>query len=398
MINTLDKLRFFHVYILILLCSFASNSFAVIHVISNSNFTMLDPVGIWIPSSDDVYGTFDDAKLCSDVACTLVDGMTLASNTPFFGIPWIAHDIRVFTQGTYTFDTNCSGDDIASGITDCGGEPLTLRVGPNQLGAHILFNWNVNEDIDVVVVWNINDTFPYPTASDMYNLASTDGNGDGIPGIPMVEYPFPGFNINFNLNMDPPFDLSGVSVAIEVTGGDTQECTEIGGSVVYMTAEYTLYGGEVLESIEWFVDGDAAGTGESISPFLNLGQHAIEVIATTTSGATSSNSVTVDVTDTVAPSINLKFLDTRTSTEITTISKNKMSFVTASYSATDVCDLNPQTAGSVTAFDVESEDIITVLGRHNSIQLMTTSLALRVTATDASGNASDEQTTLSVSD
>jgi hypothetical protein len=358
---------------------------------------MIDPWGVPIQSSDDVYGTFDDAKLCSDVACTLVDGMTLASNTPFFGLLWMAHDIRVFTQGTYTFDTNCSGDDIAAGITECGGgAPLALSVGPNQLGAHILFDWGPTEDIDLVMVWNINDTFPI--TSEIYNLASTDGNGDGIPGIPMVDGPFLGFNINFNLNMDPPFDLSGVSVTIDVSGGLTQECTEIGGSIVNLTAQYTLYGGEVLKSIEWFVDGDNAGSGESISPFLNLGQHDIEVIATTTSGATSSNSITVDVTDTVAPSINLKFLDTRTSNEITTISKNKLSFVTASYSAMDVCDLNPQTTGSVTAFDVESEDIITVLGRHNSIQLMTTSLALRVTATDASGNASDEQATLSVSD
>jgi hypothetical protein len=63
---------------LVSMCILTSNSLATIHVISNSNFTMLDPWGADVRglSSDDVYGTFDDAQLCSDVSCALVDGMT----------------------------------------------------------------------------------------------------------------------------------------------------------------------------------------------------------------------------------------------------------------------------------------------------------------------------------
>ena len=65
----------------------------------------------------------------------------------------------------------------------------------------------------------------------------------------MVDGAFPGLSINFNLNMDPPFDLSGVAVSINVDGGTTQECMETDGSTVTMTAETTLFGDEVLSSI-----------------------------------------------------------------------------------------------------------------------------------------------------
>ena len=71
----------------VVLLGFAAGpTLAVIHTISNSNFTALfvfngDPVPSG--SADDVFGSFDDSMLCDSVSCTLSGSMTLASNTPF---------------------------------------------------------------------------------------------------------------------------------------------------------------------------------------------------------------------------------------------------------------------------------------------------------------------------
>ena len=172
----------------------------------------------------DVSGTFDDTLICTDVSCTDFS-MTLESSQTFNGLLWTAHDIRTFSEGSYTFDTNCTGADIAAGTTDCGGgAPLDLTVGAGQLGAHMLFDWGTQADIDVAVVWNIDDSFGSPiydgagtanedltqTPTRIWNVASKDGNGDGIQGIPMVDGAFVGFNANFNLDMVPPFSLPNI--------------------------------------------------------------------------------------------------------------------------------------------------------------------------------------------
>ena len=118
-----------------------STSYAVMHSMSNNNFTMIDPTGAVIGGATDVSGSFDDTKICNSNACTDF-GMTLASSQPFFGNLWTAHDIRIFSEGSYVFDTKCTGADIAAGITDCSGSSfVALTVGPGQLGAHILFDW-----------------------------------------------------------------------------------------------------------------------------------------------------------------------------------------------------------------------------------------------------------------
>jgi uncharacterized protein YaiE (UPF0345 family) len=358
---------------------------AAVHTISNSNFTVLDPTGAPVAIEYDVYGTFDDSMLCDDVTCTLFDGMTLASDTPFFGSYWTMHDIRVFTEGTYTFDT-------------VEGEPLTMTVGPGQLGMHGLWDWLGYQDEDIVMVWDLFATFP-ETGSQIWNLASTDGNGDGIPGIPTVDGPIWGFNFNFNLNMDPPFYFSQVRITIDVIGGTTQECTDTGGTEVTLTADMTLFGGAELASIDWIIDSAADGSGDTITPFLPLGTHTIEALATTTTGDTDSDVVTVDVVDTAPPLVDVGFLDSRTGEPISEVSGSRAHFVTTAYSATDVCDPAPQSQGFVTpVFAVNNGDTIKIQGNNQDVQLPTSALELSSTATDASGNTASGQAILLITD
>jgi hypothetical protein len=193
------------------------------HDISNSNFTMFSPVGDLVGGATDVNGAFEDTSICDTDSCTDF-GMTLASDQPFFGVPWFAHTIRVFSTGSYSFDTSCTTAEIEAGITNCGpGPSITLDVAPGQLGAHILFDYGTSTDIDVLLLWDLDNAFgdpiydgcgpadptgacdPTQTPTKSWNFVSRDGDGSGIPGFGMVDGPFIGFEANFNLDMSPPF-------------------------------------------------------------------------------------------------------------------------------------------------------------------------------------------------
>lgn len=107
-------------------------------------------------------------------------GSSISSPTPFFGMNWTAHDITTYQNGTYTISTSQGGS-------------YTFTVGEGQIGAHILFDWSVNTNIDVVEVWDVTES------SGVVTYTSSDWDGDGVPGGAMIEGPFPGFSINFNL-------------------------------------------------------------------------------------------------------------------------------------------------------------------------------------------------------
>ena len=181
------------------------------------NFTMLDAGGSTFGGTNDVAAVWD-GTLNTDVTDTNFN-MEFGSDSDykFFGFVWKAHDIRVFGPGSYTFDTSCSTKQLQSGIAVCGGGPfLTLDVGPGQIGAHVLFDWNTTDNIDVALQWDQNDVFfnedpsgalylglagPTPPVDCEYELVSRDGDGDGVAGYKMVDGPFIDFRANFNLNL-----------------------------------------------------------------------------------------------------------------------------------------------------------------------------------------------------
>jgi hypothetical protein len=186
---------------------------------TGNNFTMVTPSAapgtLANGGANNVLASWDGTVNTTSTGTQF--NMTLSSTTPFFGVPWSAHDIRVFGPGTYTFNTGCTVTELeTNGGATCAvaGTTLTMTVGPNQLGAHMLFDWNGNYNIDVANVWNVNSTFgPTPmytaayapsgdTGGDpttVWSFTTADSTGTGINGIPMVDGPFPGFRADFNL-------------------------------------------------------------------------------------------------------------------------------------------------------------------------------------------------------
>jgi hypothetical protein len=204
-----------------------------------ANFTMLEPAGYMVGGTNNVAMVWDgDAYTASSdyTGPGSASNVTASSTTPFFGMPWTAHAIQVFVPGTYSFDVTAGGN-----IADTEVGFLNVAVGVGQIGMHMLFDWNVSRNIDVFVVANLSSVFGSgiayssnstgcassglatqtnclwdgpgyaggipankPAGSTLWMLASSDGNGDGVMGIPMaVGGPFAGFNANFNANMIP---------------------------------------------------------------------------------------------------------------------------------------------------------------------------------------------------
>jgi hypothetical protein len=213
-----------------------------------ANFSLLDPVGGAQSGTNDVVMTWDGNaynSITDYTGLTSVANVTAKSDQTFNAFLWTAHNVQMFVPGSYTFDTASPGGNGESGN-------LVLNVGASQLGMHMLIDWGgpaatnscgaANCNIDIAVVfafdgvshlfgsgrgtfenpvtctssavntnclWNTgaatwfanNSWLNRPAATQLWMLASIDGNGDGIPGIPMAAGgPLGDFNANFNVN------------------------------------------------------------------------------------------------------------------------------------------------------------------------------------------------------
>lgn len=197
-------------------------------------FSMLDAAGGRVGRDTAVTGTWSGTTNTSSNGINF--NMTLQSPTPFYGNTWVAHDIRVFAPGSYTINTSCTVAELRAGVapTSCAiqGQYMNFTVGAGKLGAHILFDWNNNNNISVINVWNQNpqgvctgSAVPLKSIDGPivgYGLATTDVDGDGIAGLPMATTsPFPRFNANFDLFGDA---TGGAVATLSGAGGGGGGC------------------------------------------------------------------------------------------------------------------------------------------------------------------------------
>jgi hypothetical protein len=307
---------------------------------------------------------------------------SVSSTKKLFGAAWNAHDGTTFGPGTYTFDTIEGG--VITGVV----------VGPGQVGGHILFDWNGNNNMDVINIWDVNSNSYTSTPVDS-SAGNCESTFRGIikPGARLMDGPFLGNCINFDLLLAGP----GVAVSIDAAGGSTQECAQTGGSTMTLQAQIDLFGGTELGSIDWVVDGSSAGTGPSISPFMALGAHNVEVTATTKTGESDTAALVVTVRDSTSPTITATFLD-RSGSPVTSVSSHQQ--LSVHFDVSDVCDPEPVATGSVVpVYGVEEGDVVVIRsGKVSEAELPASALQLTGTATDASGNSATDRETLLIED
>lgn len=293
----------------------------------------------------------------------------------FLGSLWFTSSVELLDEGMHTRPDGLGGS-------------IDVTVEAGQLGAYMVYDWSVNT-IPGFMVWDVATT----STGGVYTAADSDG--DGIPGDAFKGAPaFTGFTIAYDFIVgDPPPD---VAVTISVEGGAVQECSAVGGSPVSLTAELEFVGGAQPVMVDWYLDGESIGSGESVAPFVALGVHSVEVQVSTVSGESDSDSVSIEVRDTTPPDLDVAFVN-RAGERVTETSGRYRAW--ASIVPTDICDPDPVAEGAaVPVFAVDDGDVIRIRGgRVSDVRLPVTALELSATARDASGNSASGMAVLSIS-
>ncbi|MDB4308135.1 hypothetical protein N9985_02500 [Gammaproteobacteria bacterium] len=406
-------------------------------------FTMLDPGGRELQNvsypyyGDPTWGYGFRTQIAGTFMLDTADNSGSVTIQPF----------QFFAAGAATFSDMTFTD---AGVNSSNGHQLLL--------SNMSFSWNGNNGIPISLVWDIDGLMTainggltigdkvtsgalpasnnirkglYPIGPSPVATTTMDTNAlctappynscmgvnpiataimaglpgqpadDGVGGSPMVDGPFVGFNINFDIKQLTVTNISpGIgSVNIDIAGGKIQECAAIGGSDITMNAEIKLLDNDTVDTITWSLDGVPVASDESAVVAVPLGVHTVEISVITILGHVLSDTESITVEDTVAPVINAAFLDSKGGTEITAInSKDKASL---SINVNDVCDASPNsnaTAGlpvfdgdkvSARTSKKDSSTELSIKSNADNIEVMTI-------AEDVSGNMSVKKITLIV--
>jgi hypothetical protein len=148
------------------------------------NMTAFAPVGYGggvAGGTNDVYFDITGALYSSVPGAGAAENATITSDNPFFGAPWTTF-VMLYSQGTYTVYDGC-----AQGNPGCGtGTALTFVVGPGEMGGHILFNWGIYSNLDLVTVWSPNTTWSAVNGTAGFFTGADNGvtsNGGVLDGV-----------------------------------------------------------------------------------------------------------------------------------------------------------------------------------------------------------------------
>lgn len=203
------------------------------------------------------------------------------------------------------------------------------------------------------------------------------------------------YGLGYQLHLENTAVIPSLEVSIALNGASVQECASTGGHNVTATASVDLINGAQLDTLQWTVDGQATGTGPSISPFISLGSHTISVTATSISGYQDTDNTNITVVDTTAPTVSASFTDSRSGTEISSIDTPSSSFVGVSINAVDICDSSPGTS-AIGGFSLTDGDTLKIQGNQDKVELRTSEIEVNATATDASSNSAKTSKTLTI--
>lgn len=182
---------------------------------AGNNFTMVSASNGLTGGTNDVTfvwdGTYKNAVVTDGSS-----NASVSSPTAFSGGKWTAHHMNVYGPGTYTFYVGCVSGGVAS-LTynpSCGaGATYVMTVPTGKVGAHMLFNWKTNTDIDVVLLWDMNKSWAQTGTVSAFNAGAgntidtvwggvsidTDMDPDTYSGTKMIDGPFVGQSANFNV-------------------------------------------------------------------------------------------------------------------------------------------------------------------------------------------------------
>lgn len=162
---------------------------------AQERFDMYDPTGTLMHQDAELTTSFDAGA----------GTFTLASPTAFFGLNWTASGGTLFAPGTHTVAINGDGSDELNNSAPTplanGDGDYTFTVPAGHVGGNINFAWGGSTGIDVFVLWDADGN-------------SIDLDGNGTPGMRMVDGAFPGFSANFHFPTQPQLNTT---LAVDLT-------------------------------------------------------------------------------------------------------------------------------------------------------------------------------------
>lgn len=188
---------------------------------TGNNFSMVGATGGSTGGNNDTVFSWD-GTFKSTVANDNSFNATLSSVSKFGGYSWVAHNVNIYGPGSYTFDT---GAPTGAASTATAAPDYNMTVGAGQVGAHMLFDWGAtstttacgkaNCNIDVVVLWNLNQAWGTSASSGVFKTnttstnststvwsglsVDTDMDSNTFNGTAMVDGAFVGQSANFNV-------------------------------------------------------------------------------------------------------------------------------------------------------------------------------------------------------
>ena len=138
------------------------------------------------------------------------DGMTVGAPAPITGdYDTDTQQMTIDPWSFFGFDVNSQIEVLPPGSYSFPGV-LPFDVGPGQAGGLITTVWSFNT-IPHGIVWDV------ISHSGGQHYEPVDTDGDGIPGLPMISGPFPGFTFVYEFDVGEP--SPGIEVEILVEGG-----------------------------------------------------------------------------------------------------------------------------------------------------------------------------------
>jgi uncharacterized protein (UPF0333 family) len=259
--------KWFIIFASLVLCVGMGTTQALAITTTGNNFTMISAGGQSITGGmNNVIFTWDGTQKQSVAEENQVSNVAFSSTCPFFGFTWSTHDNALYGPGTYTVYSGCPAGSPGCGLVKPGYPPITFTVGPDQLGVHYQFNWNVTTDIDMINVFTRKAAFgpsplcsvnpiynggcggftntcgPSPdyTRDKVWDLASGDVEGDGISGLPFVDGPFIGFSGNMNVNL-----ISGIPPHLLPQKCEFNTCTNTNTCTVANTVVFGFLSSDI---------------------------------------------------------------------------------------------------------------------------------------------------------
>jgi hypothetical protein len=189
------------------------------------------------------------------------------------------------------------------------------------------------------------------------------------------------WGINFSGQTDVPQLTFTRGIAISAPA--RSECTLPNAAIVQVEALVTEIPNDPSILMEWFLNDDSLGYGDSIDFTAPLGVSGLKLEVIRASGTVISKSQAIIVEDTKKPKLSTLFTDDK-GNKISKDELNHAKRVFFAHSATDKCDPDVVSAGITRSQDPVVE--LKLLESEGEIRFKSEEFFIRVTAEDASGN------------